>query len=164
MFNNFNLAALPEDLFYDMVHDCPKTPNIERIVLYTTAINKFEPKTFKGLTKLEMLSFVDQRNVSPRFNEDSFPPGVFDDLHSLRFFDFFLNDFTTIKKDLFGPWAKNLIRITFWVNSITTIEEGAFDNLESLEMAYFHGNPLDDDAKAELYTLYDKENFVQLTI
>ncbi len=162
MFQN-PIEVLPEDLFYDVDYDYAKTPNLERLVLYATEIFEFAPKTFKGLTKLEMLSFVDQQGDT-KFSEDSFPVGVFDDLHSLQFFDFFLNDFTIIRKGLFGPWSKNLLRIAFWLNSITTIEEGAFDYLESLEQAYFHGNDLNDDAKEELYALNEKENFVQLTI
>jgi len=131
MFFNFGLAVLPEDLFEN-------TKDLERLVMYGTKISRFAQDTFKGLSKLELMSFVD----NGLFNETSFPDDVFKDLISLKFFDFFGNKFTKFEKKWFdGGWGANILRLAFWGNQITEIEEGAFDSLTSLEVAAFHLNP-----------------------
>ena len=80
MFFNFGLAALPEELFQS--GGVAKTPDLDRIVLYATSITKFEPLTFKGLTKLRILTFVNNRG----FGEDNFDTVDFSDLVSLEHF------------------------------------------------------------------------------
>ena len=84
-----------------------------------------------------MISFVDSA-----FDDDSFPIGVFKDLVSLKFFDFFGNKINMFKKSWFyGGWGQNILRLAFWNNDITTIEADAFESLTSLEKAYLHSNP-----------------------
>lgn len=137
------IIAVPEFLFRN-------TKKIQAIVLYESLISEFAPRTFEGLTKLEILSVV----ATFKLHDGSFPDGLFRDLVSLEYFDFFGSKFTTVKKSWFeGGWGANIRRLTLWLNDITTIEEGAFDTLESLDLVYFHGNPLDENALEELRKL-----------
>ncbi len=80
MFFNFNLAALPEELFQS--GGVAKTPDLDRIVLYATAIKKIEPMTFAGLAKLRILTFVNNQG----FGEANFDSVYWDDLVSLEHF------------------------------------------------------------------------------
>lgn len=130
MFHNFNLwtatKMIPTKFF-------SYTPNLEVISLYGTAVETFEKDTFKGLRKLTLLTFVTNANIA------SFPDGVFDDLVSLQFLDFFRCSITTIPEGFFGSWARNLIRIAFWNNPIASVHSNAgLENLHSIEQAYFH--------------------------
>ena len=130
MFHNYNLWSttnkIPTTFF-------SHTPNLEVISLYGTAVSSFEKDTFKGLTKLTLLTFVTNANIA------SFPQGCFDDLVSLKFFDFFRCNISTIPEGFFGPWAKNIIRIAFWNNPIASVHPKAgLENLHSIEQAYFH--------------------------
>jgi Leucine-rich repeat (LRR) protein len=130
MFNNFNLFKatnmIPAKFF-------SHTPNLEVISLYSTAIHTFDKDTFKGLKKLTLLTFVANGSIA------SFPAGLFDDLVSLQFFDFFGNSISTIPEGFFGSWAKNIIRLALWNNPITSVHSNAgLENLKSIEMAYFH--------------------------
>ena len=123
--NNPSVQNIPEDLFKDTpkllqfsmffagVQAIPaglfqNTPDIERIVLHgIPTLTEFAPGTFDGLTKLQILRFV-----LCGFHDNSFPEGLFKDLVSLQFFDFFGNPgFTTFKKSWFdGGWGKNILR------------------------------------------------------
>lgn len=112
------------------------TPDIVNIIMYGHHnIVEFESGVFDGLSKAEIISFVDCR-----LSFDGFPNGVFDDLVSVQYFDFFLNNLSgKIPSDLFGPWATNIFRVVFWANPLTGIEEGAFDVLENVEKIFLHG-------------------------
>ncbi len=84
-------------------------------------------------------------------------------LHSLPQ-DFFGNNFVKIKAAWFGPWAKNLIRLAMFNNAISEIEDGVFDNMDSLEMAYFHCTNLTSLPPAMVQQLLEKPSFAHLTI
>ena len=155
------LTAIPEKLFHT-------TPGLERLAIYDTkfydpsgiGITKLEPDVFKGLTKLKIIALVNNG-----FDNDSFPEGVFDDLESLQFFDFFGNKLTKVPASWFGDWSSNVLRLAMWDNKITEIEAGALGPLDSLEQAYFHINSLSDEEKIKLAEqVKDKENLVQLTV
>jgi Leucine-rich repeat (LRR) protein len=110
------------------------TPHLEVISLYGTAITTFDAGTFKGLRKVKMFSWVTNMDIT----ENSFPAGLFDDLVSVQFFDFFANKITTIPENFFGPWANNILRLAFWNNPISSIHPNAgLEHLKSIETAYF---------------------------
>ena len=105
--------------------------------------------------KLEMISFVN----NGAFDDTSFPDGVFDDLVSLKFFDFFGNNIATVKKSLFeSGWGENLLCVALCNNQITEVEDGIFDTLTSLEQVYMHGNQLEN------FDALDGLSVVQLTV
>mmetsp|Transcript_29477 Transcript_29477/g.54697 ORF Transcript_29477/g.54697 Transcript_29477/m.54697 type:complete len:425 (-) Transcript_29477:212-1486(-) len=117
-------------------HFFQHTKGIVNIIMYGhKGLTKFDKDVFKGLTECKIISFVDCN-----FTWEGFPKGVFDDLVSLEYFDFFINNFTgPIPGDLFGPWAKNVFRTVFWGNpGIDGIEDGAFDNLENVKKIFLH--------------------------
>ena len=147
-------------MFYDKTAGEAKTPHLERIVLYDTAIKAFGPDTFRGLTELKMLSFVNNKG----FGDTAFDNVYWDDLVSLEFFDFFSNNFVRVKAEWFGPWAKNILRLAFWNNAIEEIDAGVFDYMDSLEFAYFHCTALTTLPAGMAEQLLNKPNFVHLTI
>jgi len=127
------LTSLPADLFrYNR--------DMERFVCYGhPQLTAFPPGIFDGLTSLEIISFV-----VCGFTNEGFPPGVFSDLHSLRYFDFFGNGLTSIDAAWFeGGWGSSILRLALDNNPITHIDAGAYDTLDSLEVAYMHGCPID---------------------
>jgi len=124
------------------------TKNIVNIIMYGhKGLTKFESGVFDGLKKVRIISFVDCS-----FTFDGFPKGVFDDLVSLEYFDFFLNDFRgKIPRGLFGPWAKNVFRVVFWGNgNLHGVQNGAFDNLYNVKKIFLHGTGIDADDVANV--------------
>jgi Leucine-rich repeat (LRR) protein len=142
----YSLTSLPEELF-------ASTPNIERIVMYGHgSLNTFTPNIFKGLTKCTIISFV-----NCGFNNAGFPTGVFKDLKSLRYFDFFGNKLTSVESTWFdGNWGGNITRVALNDNQISTIAIGAFDSLISLQHAYLHRNNLLNTIDSNLFAKNSK--------
>ena len=129
---NFDLFASTNKL---PVKFFSHTPDLERMSLYGTGITTFDAGTFKNLTKLQFMSFVNNAKI----NKDSFPEGLFDDCVSLLEWDFFGNNITELREGLFGNWAKNILRVALFNNPIKFIHENAgLENLTSIEMAFFH--------------------------
>eukprot|EP01083_Nonionella_stella_P293610 998557_1 len=92
-------------------------------------LNQFEAGTFDGLSNLKLASFV-----NCGFTNEGFPEGIFSDLVSLEFIDFFGNKLTSIDAGWFsGGWGSNIKSLSFWDNPISSIEDGAFDTLVSVE-------------------------------
>ena len=141
MFNT-GITSIPAGFFQH-------TLDIERIVGYGTPLTEFEAGVFDNLTKLQMLSFV-----NCQLSNDGIPDDVFNDLESLQFFDLFAdpagtNEIAHFKKEWFNynggasKMGANLIRIAMWGNPVTTVDHEAFENLHSLEVAYFHNTPVE---------------------
>jgi Leucine-rich repeat (LRR) protein len=127
----FSLTALPEDLFAN-------TPNMKRILIYGHGgLTEIPPNFFKGLYECEIVSFV-----YCAFTNVGFPDGVFSDLFSLQYFDWFGNQLTKVEKRWFeGGWGKNILRVALEQNQIEEIEAGSFDTLASLELLFLNRNP-----------------------
>lgn len=123
------------------------TPDIEVITMYCLAdrnkFTEFPTDVFKGLKKLEMISFV-----FCDFFDGGIPGDTFDDLESLKYFDFFENPRMT---DLPNRWfnckncggskmGKNLIRLLMWGTGLSDgdIGDKVFEKLENLEAAWFY--------------------------
>lgn len=147
------LTTLPEDVF-------SPTPDIERIILYGhSGLTAFPANIFKGLGKCEMISFV-----ACGFSEAGFPDGVFSDLVSLQWFDFFGNQITKVESRWFdGGWAGKILRVALDNNPITSVEAGVFDSLVSVENIYLHKTSIailpaglfDNNVNLISYTLAD---------
>jgi len=122
------ITWLPEDLF-------SYTPDIENIVMYgQPGLTAFPPNIFRGLSKVNIISFV-----FCGFINEGFPDGVFTDLISLEWFDFFGNQLTSVENRWFeGNWAGNLLRLTVDNNPIGTVEPGAFSTMTNVEYIYLH--------------------------
>jgi hypothetical protein len=134
MFHNYNLfsPSIPATFFSN-------TPLLEVISLYGTGITNFTEHTFDGLHNVKMFSFVTNGGIT----EASFPAGLFDDLTSVQFFDFFGTEIKALPDNFFGPWASKILRLAFWNTPIQTLGTAGLENLESIEMAYFHENRCD---------------------
>mmetsp|Transcript_1545 Transcript_1545/g.2839 ORF Transcript_1545/g.2839 Transcript_1545/m.2839 type:complete len:483 (-) Transcript_1545:1061-2509(-) len=154
MWGNSFSGAIPQDIFRD-------TKKLERMMLYANDWDEIPDGTFKGLTKLEIMSWA-----GCNFGDDSFSDDVFDDLISLQFFDFIDGNpgLTTIKKRWFeGRMGRSLIRLAMWGSpSLAVIEEGVFDNLQSLEMVNLHGTKI--TSIDDMSQLLSKPNFKILTL
>lgn len=128
------LTGLPEDLFF-------YTPLIERIVMYGHPnITSFPPNVFRDLFHCEIISFV-----NCGITNAGIPDGVFSNLTSLLFFDFFGNQLTKAEARWFeGGWASNVLRVALNFNrDLNTIDSDIFATLTNLEFAYFHATALD---------------------
>ncbi|GKY92060.1 hypothetical protein MPSEU_000177500 [Mayamaea pseudoterrestris] len=125
-----SLVGLPDDLF-------SYTPNMQRIIIYGHAsITSFPANIFRNLTECQIISFV-----NCGFTNAGFPDGVFSDMTSLMYFDFFGNKLTKVEKRWFsGSWGKNVLRLALDTNQITSVETGALDSLINLEVLYLHRN------------------------
>jgi len=137
MWSNKFTGAVPQGLFRD-------TKKLERMMLYGNDWDVFPDGTFDGLTNLEIMSWADTKLVDNSFSDD-----VFDDLHSLQWFDIIQmadrgRGLKTAKARWFqGGMGKNLLRLAMWGNpDLDKIEDGVFDNLDSIEMVYFHDTKL----------------------
>jgi len=138
-----SLSTIPSNFFQN-------TRGIVNIIMYGhKGLTSFERGVFDYLADCEIISFVDCS-----FTFQGFPDGVFDDLVSLKYFDFFINDFSgRIPSDLFGVWARNVFRIVLWGNgNLNGIGAGAFDNLVNAKKLFLHGTGItaDDIARVEV--------------
>jgi len=137
-----SISKIPKNFFQ-------YTKDIVNIIMYGhKGLTEFERGVFNDLKEVRIISFVDCS-----FTFDGFPKGVFDDLVSLEYFDFFLNDFSgKIPGDLFGSWARKVFRIVFWGNgNLNGIESGAFDNLRNVKKIFLHGTGIGADDVANVY-------------
>ena len=138
MFNHAMTGAVPA-VFHN-------TKNIEVITMYCdpgSQYTSFPTDVFKGLKKLEMISFV-----FCNFSNGGIPDNTFDDLESLKYFDFFANGNMNMLPNRWfnckncGPskMGKNLIRLLMWGTGLSdgSIGDKVFEKLENLESAWFY--------------------------
>jgi hypothetical protein len=135
-------------------------PNLRQIYCDANfkGLTKYEPNTFKNLTKLKLLTQVDCGFTNKGIKEVDWS-----DLVSLQFFHWFGNDLTVLEKSWFeSGWSKNILDINMWNNpNLDTVEEGAFENLPLLKNLYLHLNKV---KFVNMTLLADHENFVHLTL
>jgi len=115
------------------------TPNIERILMHShRGITEVQPGLLQGLTMLDTLYFV-----FCGLTNAGMPPEAFQDLASMRFFDFQGCPLTEFNPDWFsGLMNTNVERLAFFLMDLAPITDvSVFENMPNLRQAFFHQNP-----------------------
>lgn len=101
--------------------------NLSKLEILTLSGNKIttiEPESFKHLLKLKTIN-LNENNIQDIIS------GTFNDLPEIEELSLYLNKFIQIKRGLFNRLPLKMLSLGF--NRISTIEEGAFGNMASLE-------------------------------
>mmetsp|Transcript_9113 Transcript_9113/g.17025 ORF Transcript_9113/g.17025 Transcript_9113/m.17025 type:complete len:475 (-) Transcript_9113:94-1518(-) len=124
------------------------TPKLERLIMYgNRGIDRLHEGMFDGLSMVDTMFFV-----FCGLTNEGIPPGVFEPLESMVYFDFQGNFFTELDPEWFGDWSSKIERLVFFLNDIGPIEDrDIFAGMPRLKQVYLDQNPRLDTIPADFF-------------